>query len=52
MWRNGINNHEPKCVCVCDNCVNQPRNIVCVTNNNEVDDEVMMNEQKIRKVIG
>ena len=39
-------------VCVCDNCVNQPRNIVCVTNNNEVDDEVMMNEQKIRKVIG
>ena len=45
MRRNGINNHEPKRVCV-TNCVNQPRNLVCVTSKNEVDNEVMMNEQK------
>ena len=35
-------------VCV-TNCVKQPRNKVSVTSNNEVDDEVMMNEQKKKK---
>ena len=35
-------------VCV-TNCVKQPRNKVCVISNNEVDDEVMINEQKKNK---